>query len=246
MSQDARRVNNSFRSYKREQAAISRRRLYPVTAFYTAYSIILLVLASRSAHPFWAVAFYLAGIPVWTLVEYLTHRYILHGRFQKSNVWYKKWYKDFAHQRLDPLHWEHHERPSDGMHINGVIKDLLPLFAVCAPLSFLLFPFYSAPMLLAGVTQSYLAEEWIHHSIHYYNLRNPFFRYIKAYHLYHHTSQGMQRGYGISSGFWDIIFKTRFPDHVQKRLTRRGRHSAVAAHNRQAETLDSAARSFQE
>lgn len=246
MSQDARRVNNSFRSYKREQAAISRRRLYPVTAFYTVYSIILLALASRSAHPFRAVVFYLLGIPVWTLVEYVTHRYILHGRFQKSQVWYKKWYKDFAHNRLDPLHWEHHERPNDGMHINGVIKDLLPLFAVCAPLSFLLFPFYSAPMLLAGVTLSYVAEEWIHHCIHYYNFRNPFFRYIKAYHLYHHTSQGMKRGFGISSGFWDIIFKTRFPDNVRRRLSSRGRRASLNSASLRSESLNNTARSFQE
>lgn len=245
MSADRRVVNNSSRFYKRQQAAISRRRLYPVSVFYAAYSIILLVLAFRTAHPVWAVAFYVAGIPVWTLVEYLTHRYILHGRFQTSQVWYKKWYKDFAHKRLDPLHWEHHERPTDGLHINGVLKDLLPLFVVSAPLSFL-FPFYTAPMLLAGVTQSYVAEEWIHHCIHYYNFRNPLFRYVKAYHLYHHTSHGMKRGFGITSGFWDIVFKTRFPASVQQRLTKRGRQLTMAAHYQQAESLETAARSFQE
>src|SRR2546421_12268251 len=107
MSSDGRPINKSFRSYKRQQAAISRRRLYPVTAFYTAYSIILLVLASRTAHPNLAVVFFLAGIPVWTLVEYVTHRYILHARFNPSQVCYKKWYNPLAHQRLDPLHSNH-------------------------------------------------------------------------------------------------------------------------------------------
>ena len=215
-------TTNSYASYKRQQARISCRRLYPVVAFYTTYSVILLVLAWRTAHPYSAVTFFLAGFPVWTLVEYLSHRYILHGRFQKSKKWYKNWYKSPANKYLDPLHWGHHERPTDGTHISGELKDLLPLFAVAVPLS-LLFPFHTAPMLLAGVIQGYVAEEWIHHCIHFYNFRNPYFRHIKGYHLYHHSSRGMEMGYGITSGFWDIIFKTRFPQNVRERLSSRGR-----------------------
>ena len=212
-------------AYKREQAAVSRGRLYPVTAFYTAYSVILLAAAARwSARPWLAVLFYLAGLPVWTLVEYLSHRYILHGRFQKSKHRWKI-HKHFAHKVLDPLHWEHHERPFDGLHINGTVKDLLPLFAVAAPLSFLLFPAFTASMLLAGVCQGYVTEEWVHHSIHYYNFRNRFWRHLKKYHLYHHTSQGMTRGFGITSAFWDGVFKTRFPEDTRLRLFGEGKRS---------------------
>jgi sterol desaturase/sphingolipid hydroxylase (fatty acid hydroxylase superfamily) len=211
-------------AYKREQAAISRGRLYPVTAFYTAYSALMLaVLAPRTAHPAAAVAFYLSGLLVWTLVEYLSHRYILHGRFQKSQHRWKI-HKHFAHKVLDPLHWEHHERPFDGLHINGVLKDLLPLFAVAAPLSFI-FPAYTAPMLLAGVCQGYVMEEWVHHSVHYYNFRNRFWRHLKKYHLYHHTSRGMERGFGITSAFWDGIFNTRFPEGTRLRLFGAGKRS---------------------
>jgi sterol desaturase/sphingolipid hydroxylase (fatty acid hydroxylase superfamily) len=214
-----------FAAYKRQQAALSRGRLYPVTAFYTGYSVLMFFLAARTAHPFLAVAFYLAGVPVWTLVEYFSHRYVLHGRFKKSQKWYKKWYKDLANKYLDPLHWEHHERPFDGLHINGTLKDLLPLFAVAAPLSFL-FPTYTLPMLLAGVVQSYVSEEWIHHCVHFYNFRSPYFKYMKKHHFYHHTSQGMTRGFGLTSGLWDVVFKTRFPEHVRQRMY--GRKSAAA------------------
>ena len=73
-----------FAVYKRQQAAISRRRLLPVTAFYTAFSLLVFILAARTAHPFRAIAFYLAGVPVWMLVEYFSHRFILHGRFYHS------------------------------------------------------------------------------------------------------------------------------------------------------------------
>ncbi len=243
-TQRSRPNKNSFAIYKREQAAISRGRLYPVTAFYTTYSAILLILASRTAHPYMAVAFFLAGLPVWTLVEYLSHRYILHGRFKQSKRPFKKFYMKLANKYLDPLHWEHHERPFDGMHINGVLKDLLPLFAVAAPLSFI-FPLYTTPLLLAGVVQSYLLEEWLHHSLHYYSFRNPYFRYVKRYHLYHHTSQGMNQGYGITSGLWDIPFKTRFPEPVRQRLSGRGKSSEASGTNKRSEEVEIATQTFQ-
>src|SRR5437016_2365857 len=211
------RPGQSFRDYKREQAGISRRKLYPVTIFYTLASVLMLFLAVRSKHPYLAVAFYLAGIPVWTLVEYVTHRYILHGRFKVSEKIHKKFLTGLANKYMDPLHWEHHERPFDGNHINGRLRDLLPLFAVAAPASFL-FPLYVAPMVLAGAVQCYVIEEWVHHSVHYYNFRNPYFKYIRKHHIYHHTSSGMERGFGFTSAIWDVVFKTRFPAHVRQRL----------------------------
>lgn len=219
--QDRGLVPQRFSVYKREQAAISRRILYPVTAFYTAYSVILLLLAFRTAHPYLALAFFAAGIPVWTLVEYFSHRYVLHGRFKVSKYRWKI-YKRWANKYLDPLHWEHHERPYDGLHISAELKDILPLFAVAAPLSFV-FPTYTLPMLLAGVVQSYVVEEWIHHSVHFYNFRSPYWRYMKKHHFYHHTSRGMERGYGLTSGMWDVVFKTRFPPTVRQRLYGRRR-----------------------
>src|SRR5260370_30487729 len=60
-------LRKPFRVYKREQARISRHTLYPVTAIYTLYSVTMLVVGFRSGRPLAAFAFYLAGIPVWTL-----------------------------------------------------------------------------------------------------------------------------------------------------------------------------------
>jgi sterol desaturase/sphingolipid hydroxylase (fatty acid hydroxylase superfamily) len=71
---------------------------------------------------------------------------------------------------------------------------------------------------VAAAFQSYVAEEWIHHATHFSNFRDPYFRYMKKHHLYHHTSQGMTRGFGTSSGILDAIFKTRYPNNVRQRL----------------------------
>ena len=70
-----------FQTYKRSKAALARRRLYPLTIFYTLYAILVLALAFSTMHPWTTVAFFSAGCVTWTFVEYLFHRYVLHGRF---------------------------------------------------------------------------------------------------------------------------------------------------------------------
>jgi len=205
-----------FGVYKREQAKISRPRLYPITVFYTLYALIVLFFALRSSHPLIAVLFYAAGVPVWTFVEYLFYRFVPHGRFAPGKGIIRK----FPHERLDPLHWEHHARPFDGHHINGELRDRLPLFFVAAPVSFIA-PVYTLPILLAGVVQSYVIEEWVHHSVHFYNFRSPYFRYIKRHHFYHHSPKGIEEGYGLTNGFGDIVFKTRYPAPVREALYHR-------------------------
>ena len=210
-----------FGVYKQQQARISRHRLYPMTIFYTIYALVILFFALRSPHPVIAAIFYAVGLPVWSLVEYLFHRFVLHGRFAPGKGIIRK----FLHERLDPLHWEHHARPFDGHHINGELRDLLPLFFVAAPISFIA-PIYTLPVLLAGVVQCYVIEEWVHHSVHFYNFRSPYFRYIKRHHYYHHSPKGMEQGYGLTNGFWDIVFKTRYPAPVREALYHRKRVQA--------------------
>ena len=138
-------------AYKREQAGISRRKLYRVTAFYTVCSAILLVIGFRTGHPYYVVAFYLLGIPLWTFTEYTSHRWVFHKHWKMSKRKYKKYFTYFSHKYLDPTHFGHHEKPFDGEHINGQLQDLMPIFLVALPVSFI-FPVYTAPMLLAGVS----------------------------------------------------------------------------------------------
>jgi hypothetical protein len=221
-----------FEIYKREQAAISRKSLYRLSAFYYAYAITIFIIAFRSSHPRIAFGFLVAGVVFWTVLEYLAHRFILHGRFPECEqlvlVAGQRCYRSilhgrfphaqsivqhYLHMRLDPLHWEHHRNPYDGTHINAKLRDLLPLFCVTAPLS-LIAPIYTLPIFLAGIVASYATEEWIHHSVHFYNFRDPYFRYLKRHHFRHHSPKGTELGYGLTSGFWDMMFGTRLPEEV--------------------------------
>ena len=210
-----RTVEIPFEIYKWRQAALARHRLYPLSGFYTVYATAIFILGLSTRHPWIAAGSYLGGCFTWTLVEYLFHRYVLHGRFPPG----KGLIRRFLHERLDPLHWDHHKRPFDGRHISGELKDILPLFFVAVPASFL-FPLYTAPVLLAGVVQSYVAEEWLHYALHFSKSRVHLFRRIKKYHLYHHSPRGIDKGYGITTPFWDRVFRTRFPENVLRSLSK--------------------------
>jgi hypothetical protein len=207
-----------YRVYKRAQEKISRRKIYRTTAFYSSYSIVLLALAVRSGHFLRALAFVPVGVVAWMLVEYFSHRFILHRHWKISQRKYKRPFTILANKYLDPTHFGHHERPFDGDHMSGRVRDLLPVFLLFVPLSIIFFPPFTASIVVAAAYQSYIAEEWIHHATHFCNFRDPYFRYMKKHHLYHHTSHGMTRGFGTSSGIMDFIFKTRFPTNVRQRL----------------------------
>src|SRR5260370_39993402 len=85
-----------FAAYKRQQATLARCRLYPLTSFYILYAILVLAIAFSTMLPWITVAFLFAGCATCTLVEYLFHRYILHGRFPPGQGFIRK----FLNERL--------------------------------------------------------------------------------------------------------------------------------------------------
>lgn len=187
------------------EARRGRRRLYPMTAFYSAVCLGALAWSLPQAPARAAVGAAL-GVLFWTYLEYLAHRYVLHGIFPDGEgAW-----KHFLHRRFDNLHWYHHLRPWDGTHINGTVKDtglFVALFFALALGSRDVF----WVAFVAGLIQAYVFEEWVHHSVHFYNFKNRYFQYIRRHHLYHHSRRGGEIAYGLTSGLWDLICGTRVP-----------------------------------
>lgn len=213
-------VNLSVEAWK------ARHRLYPVTLLYTAYSLTVLTLALRRGRsPFIPLVFYVAGFAAWTYVEYLAHRYVLHGAFPDGDGSVQH----FLHKRFDHLHYAHHERPWDGNHISGTVKDTVAVVALVAGLSFLA-PIHTLPVLFAGILQGYIVEEWVHQSVHFYHFRLPYFQYIKRHHLYHHSPHGTDVGFGLTNGLWDAVLRTRIPEAPKRRL--HGRRDTSPRHQR--------------
>ncbi len=194
------------------EASRSRWRMYPVTVIYSTYLLGLATLAWRSSRLGRALAFAVAGLALWTLMEYVVHRLVLHVAFPAG----KGWPRRLLHWLFDAAHADHHAQPWDGYHINGHLDTLL-VAVWLVPLSFLAPP-YTASMAVAALFAGYTAEEWAHHAFHFCNFRWRYFQYVRRRHLYHHSRHGVGTAYGITSDFWDRVFGTRIPAPQRDRL----------------------------
>jgi sterol desaturase/sphingolipid hydroxylase (fatty acid hydroxylase superfamily) len=184
------------------EARIARRRFYPVTLAYTAYALAVLVPGVRmsAGATLGATA---AALAVWTLVEYLFHRYILHGPFPPAGGHVRRW----LHDRFDRMHADHHQRPWDGLHINGRFETVPAALAMAAG-SYLL-PHPEGPVFVAMLLQCYVIEEWIHYSVHFHTWKGRYFAHIRRHHMYHHGNRGRDVAFGLTSAIWDRPFGTR-------------------------------------
>ncbi len=131
------------------------------------------------------------GLIAWSLVEYLLHRYILHGVPP-----FKGW------------HAEHHHHPQELIGIPAVASLALIAGLVFFPLHW----WIDSQLALAttlGFMVGYLAYMVVHHGVHHWPSRHKrWFRARKATHALHH-SRDETRCYGVTTSFWDRAFGTR-------------------------------------
>ncbi|HEV2447497.1 MAG TPA: sterol desaturase family protein [Candidatus Sulfopaludibacter sp.] len=129
-----------------------------------------------------------AGLVLWTVIEYLMHRYAFHG---------------FA------PHWEHHQSPKDAKYILapfplslGVSAGLWIVFALALRSAVL------PGLVLSGVWIGYLAYEAVHLRIHGSEAGGRLLRALRRYHYRHHFADDTVC-YGVTSPLWDVVFRTR-------------------------------------
>jgi len=137
----------------------------------------------------------------WTLFEYFAHRYLFH--LNPVSRWGKRIIYIF--------HGNHHEFPrdTDRLFMPPVPSILIGsiLFGIFAGISYLLtgtinYSFFFFPGFITG----YLIYVSMHYAIHTYappKLLKGLWRNHYLHHYQHHD-----KGYGVSTPFWDIIFKT--------------------------------------
>jgi sterol desaturase/sphingolipid hydroxylase (fatty acid hydroxylase superfamily) len=145
------------------------------------------------------------GIFIWTITEYLLHRFIFHLEL-KSEIG-KKIHFIF--------HGVHHDYPSDSRRLVMPPSVSIPL----ASLFYFLFSFLigsiSVLPFFAGFLIGYLFYDMTHYAIHHFNMHSKFWLTIKHHHIKHHFKDP-DRGYGVSSPIWDYVFGTNYPDKEEQ------------------------------
>jgi hypothetical protein len=146
-------------------------------------------------HPAAVVGLFVAGWLVWTLTEYLLHRFVFHLT---------------AVERKLPffiVHGYHHEFPHDGMRLVAPFFASWSGAAIFFVLYLLILGSEMAWPLIAGTGAGYAAYDSIHYYIHHAKPRSRIWRWMKVYHYQHHF-QNPDAHFGISNPLWDFVFRT--------------------------------------
>jgi len=139
---------------------------------------------------------FLLGVFVWTLLEYVIHRYAFH--YEPTS--------GIGRQFHFIVHGVHHDYPNDAKRLVMPPVVSIPLALVFYGLFFLLFG-GSGPAVWAGLAAGYVCYDSIHYAIHHFPMKSGMWNRLKQYHLRHHYHDD-HAGYGVSSPLWDYIFGT--------------------------------------
>ena len=143
-----------------------------------------------------SMALFVAGLLVWTFLEYVIHRFSFHFA-PNGNIGVM-----FAYL----IHGVHHAYPED--HRRWVMP---PTVSVPIALG-LYFGFrlvlgpYVNP-LGSGVAIGYLVYDLTHYFIHRGPLKSRAGRFLRTHHMQHHYATP-ERRFGVSTPFWDYVFRT--------------------------------------
>ncbi len=143
-----------------------------------------------------AFGLFLGGLLLFTLAEYLMHRFVYHlppstparARFQYT------------------MHGVHHEYPKDKSRL--AMPPILTVFV--ASLLFFIFRFTlgnAAFGVLAGFVFGYAGYLFVHYVLHLYAPPKSALKWLWHHHAMHHYAQE-GAAFGVSTTLWDHVFGT--------------------------------------
>lgn len=164
-----------------------------------------LYCALQGSHVLTVAALYMLGLFIWTLLEYLLHRFLFHVEYYLPD-------HPIAFTVHFLLHGVHHYLPMDRLRL--VMPPAL-LVALTTPFYMLVhvvfaYNYYHAMAVFAGSFMGYIMYDCCHYFLHHVQLP-AFMKEIKRNHLDHHYKD-YNLGYGVTSKFWDHVFGTTMPD----------------------------------
>ena len=135
-------------------------------------------------------ALMIVGYAIWTLVEYLMHRYAFHHM-----------------PGVKPLHMAHHADAHDLIGQPTILSLSLIFVFGYLPFAYLIGA-YAACFPFAGLMAGYLAFAGIHLIVHHAApSKFKFIRRLKRGHAIHHYGNN-EYNFGVTTLFWDKVFGT--------------------------------------
>ena len=151
---------------------------------------VFLVLGSPVDRGWELVVFSLTALLSWTGVEYVLHRFVLHG-LRPFSTW----------------HAEHHRSPTSLICTPTWFSASLIAAFVFLP-ALWLSDIWRADAVTLGILTGYLLYGVTHHAMHYWRFDNAWIKRRKICHALHHHPKARTRYFGVTNSFWDWVFRS--------------------------------------
>ena len=137
----------------------------------------------------WLLAF-VAGLGVWTFVEYVVHRWVYH-----------------AIPFFEKFHDAHHDEPEALIGVPSFVSSGVMLAVFFLPLYFTVGIVFSGGF-ASGAMLGYAGYMLVHHASHHWTLKPGGMLYkARVQHMAHHYNS-TPGNYGVITSFWDNVFST--------------------------------------
>jgi sterol desaturase/sphingolipid hydroxylase (fatty acid hydroxylase superfamily) len=175
--------------------------IHPATPFVVWIPVLLYMLYRSGSRHDLAVSgmagTFLCGILLWSLSEYLLHRYVFH--WVNDTSWGKR-----VHFLL---HGVHHDFPNDATRLVMPLLTSTPFAVIFYSLFYFTVGIRFAEPLWAGFALGYLCYDGTHYAVHHFKQTSRIGKFLKRHHMLHHHADH-SGGFGVSSPLWDIVFRT--------------------------------------
>lgn len=150
-------------------------------------AIVLMVRSMIFLAALLAVICFILGYLTWTLLEYVLHRWLLHGPMSRDHAY-------------------HHLAPADYIGAPNAIS--LGSGAILGIIFFCTMPMLYATTLLLGMVLGYRRYLQLHHLFHHTSplLLNEYMAPLCRHHAVHHKMAA--RNFGVTTRLWDKAFNT--------------------------------------
>ena len=138
------------------------------------------------------------GYLLWTLTEYLGHRYPFHYKHSSK----------FGARLHYLVHGVHHDHPNDPLRLVMPVLLSGPIMLIALFVARILFGLpYGYPVLM-GFMIGYLGYDMVHYYTHHAQPTTRLGQTLRRLHLMHHFRDST-RGFGVSAPWWDYVFGTQ-------------------------------------
>ena len=145
------------------------------------------------------VLWFIFGLGVWTFLEYVLHRWILH--------WNPKNF--IFHAIIKRLHIFHHEDPSDQTQvcIPFILSGSFWILVYGVAIYFFGAHHVKGFLVISAIFLMMTVYDIAHYSAHYMPAYQSWVKFLKKHHMLHHFSDHTKR-FGVTSPLWDYVFGT--------------------------------------